>query len=57
MDSAQVKALREKLGWSQEKLAFKIGVKLSTVYAWEAGKSTPQGTALKDLKRLAKQAR
>ena len=36
-----IKALRERKGWSQQALAEKIGVKQSTIAAYEAGRNEP----------------
>ena len=51
-DSARVKALREALGLTQEGLARKIDVSLSTVQAWEAGRYVPSPLAQMRLNNL-----
>ncbi len=52
----KVKALREKRGWSQEDLARKIDVSLSTVQRWEKKESKPTRLARRELRRLFKEA-
>ena len=52
----KVKALREKKGWSQEDLARKIDVSLSTVQRWEKKESKPTRLARRELRRLFKEA-
>ncbi len=52
----KVKALREKKSWSQEDLARKIDVSLSTVQRWEKKGSKPSRLARRELKRLFKAA-
>ena len=47
-----IKALRAHLGWSQQKLAKRIGVNPSTVRQWEKGQTEPHGAALKALESL-----
>ena len=48
----KVKALREKMGWSQEDLAREIDVSLSTIQRWEKRGSKPTRLARRELKRL-----
>ncbi len=36
---SNIKALREKAGYTQESLAHKLGVSLSSVQSWERGKN------------------
>ena len=48
----KVKALREKRGWSQEDLARKIDVSLSTVQRWEGKGANPTRLARRELKKL-----
>ncbi|HID30196.1 MAG TPA: XRE family transcriptional regulator [Desulfobacterales bacterium] len=50
---ALVRSIREKTGWTQEKLAQKVGVSFSTVNCWERGKRRPQPFLLKKLLELA----
>lgn len=52
MTPGEIKALREQLGWTQERMARELGVSFSTVNRWEHGK-TPSSLALQALKRLA----
>ena len=54
MNKNQVITLREKLDWSQQKLADYIGVDVGTVSRWERDKNQPTGAALKILERLDK---
>lgn len=49
-----VKALRKKLGISQDALAAQLGVVGATVRRWESGKSRPSTLALRQLARLQK---
>jgi len=48
----RVKALRQKMGWSQEDLAREIGVSLSTVQRWERKGGRPIRLARMKLERL-----
>ncbi|MEW8238272.1 MAG: NadS family protein, partial [Candidatus Thiodiazotropha taylori] len=41
----EVKAIREKIGVSQEKFAFLLGVSKRTVENWEQGRRHPTGAA------------
>jgi DNA-binding transcriptional regulator YiaG len=52
---ARLKTLRSKMGWSQEELARKINVSLSTVQRWETKGANPTRLAQKALSRLFKQ--
>ncbi|MCR9297080.1 MAG: helix-turn-helix domain-containing protein [bacterium] len=47
-----VKALRAKLGLSQEKLAARMGVTFSSVNRWENGHSKPSPLAVQKLEEL-----
>ena len=52
-----IKALRAKMGWTQEDLARNIDVSLTTVQRWESGKvRRPSRLAQKELSRLLKKA-
>ena len=42
---ADVKKLREKLGFSKREFAEKVGVTVRTVEMWENGKAIPSGSA------------
>ena len=50
--SEQIKALREKRGWTQLDLATRLGVEQSTVSRWERDISRPIGVYLNFLERL-----
>ena len=52
---ALVRGIREKTGWTQEKLAQEVGVSFSTVNNWERGKRNPQPYLLKKLMELAEE--
>jgi len=52
----KIKILRTKLGWSQETLARKIDVSLSTVQRWELKGTRPTKLAQKELEKLFKKA-
>jgi DNA-binding transcriptional regulator YiaG len=45
--SELIRALRDRLGLSQEKLAAKLGVSFQTVNRWECGRVNPSPMALK----------
>ena len=50
-----IKAIREKLGLTQEEVAHKLGVSWGTIARWEAGKSKPSKLAQKALENLLKE--
>ncbi len=50
----RVKAIRQELNWSQEDLARRIGVSLSTVQRWETIGGKPIQLARMRLERLFK---
>ena len=50
--SEKVKELRKKRGWTQEELAQKIGVTLSTVQRWEKRGGQPTRLPRRELSRL-----
>ena len=52
--SQNIKALRAKMGWSQEKLARQIDVSLFTVQRWELRRTKPSKFAQKELDKLFK---
>lgn len=52
----KVKALRKKNGWTQEELAQKIGVTLSTVQRWEKRGGQPTRLPRRELIRLLHEA-
>ena len=49
-----VRALRERLGWSREKLASELNVSLQSVYRWETGRTKPLPTVVRQLEALEK---
>ena len=49
-----VKAIRLKLGFTQEDLARKLGLALSTVSKWEQGVTSPSRLAREKLERWLK---
>jgi transcriptional regulator with XRE-family HTH domain len=51
-----LKAIRERLGYSQQEFASKIGVAASTVSRWETGR-TPATLTLPQIKALAREIR
>ncbi len=57
MDSKEIKQLRERLGWTKEKMALSLGVEPITIRRWEAGRSRPSQLALRELKRLIRRAK
>jgi DNA-binding transcriptional regulator YiaG len=52
MSKDEVKAIREKLGWTQAELAENLGVNQSAVAHWEAGNRNPAGPVVRLLKML-----
>jgi DNA-binding transcriptional regulator YiaG len=52
----KVKALRNKMDWSQEDLARYIGVSLSTAQRWETKGSKPHRLAQRELEKLFRKA-
>ena len=50
-----IKGIRKRLGFTQEKLAHKLGVSWATVARWETGKGEPSPLALKALEELLKE--
>ena len=50
-----VRSIREKTGWTQEKLAQEVGVSFSTVNSWERGKRNPHPFLLKKLMEFAEE--
>ena len=52
-----IKKLRSTMGWSQEDLARKVDVSLSTVQRWEGNVSVPSRLAKKQLVKLFKKAK
>ncbi len=54
---SKVKELRYKMGWSQETLARRIDVSLSTVQRWELKGTRPTRLAQRELEKLFKKAK
>ena len=54
MEAEEIKAIRAKLGLTQEAFARKLGVAYFTVVRWENNMSKPSPLALKALQRLTK---
>ena len=52
--SIDIKATRDKLGFTQEDLARKLGLALSTVSKWEQGVTSPSRLAREKLGKLMK---
>ena len=55
--SIDIKAIRNQLGFTQEELARKLGLALSTVSKWEQGCTSPSPLAREKLQRLIKRRR
>jgi len=49
-----IKAIRLELGFTQENLARKLGIALSTVSKWEQGVTSPSRLAREKLEKLIK---
>jgi len=56
MSPAQVRKVREALGFTQQQLADFIGASQVAVARWETGIHKPRGANLKALKELAREA-
>lgn len=52
MTATDVKAIRERLGLTQEELADRMGVTHAAICMWERGKRTPSGMAVHILRTL-----
>ncbi len=52
MDGVQIRALRDRLGLTQEQFAYRLGVTFSTVNRWENNHATPSRLALRALQSL-----
>lgn len=50
-----IKAVRKKMGLTQDELAHKLGVSWGTVARWEAGKNKPSKLARRALEDLLKE--
>lgn len=53
-DAVDIKALRERLGLSQEEFALRYGLDVSTLRNWEQGRSTPELAARAYLSVIAR---
>lgn len=47
-----IRELRQEHGWTQYKLALKVGVHPQAVYLWESGRRMPQVTQMRKLGQL-----
>jgi transcriptional regulator with XRE-family HTH domain len=56
MPKEEIKEIRKKLGWSQERLARELGLSFSTVSRWERGESSPSPAARRLLNQLVRSA-
>ena len=54
MDKDDIRRIRHKLGWSQERLAQFLGVSWVSVNRWEAGKNEPKPETIDKLLELAR---
>ena len=54
INSEYIKQLREKLDWSQEKLARELSISVNTIRRWEKGVNEPSTLAKKALLDLLK---
>lgn len=52
----QVRALRQHLGLSQEKLAEELGIRQQTISEWETGMYQPRGTSVTLLSIVAERS-
>ncbi len=50
--SSAIKQLREKLGWSREKMAGELGVSFFSLQKWELGITKPSRLAQREIDRL-----
>jgi DNA-binding transcriptional regulator YiaG len=57
MTPQQIKAIRKRLGLTQQKLADMIAASQVTVARWETGVNEPKGAYLKALQELANRAK
>ena len=54
MESEEVKHIRKRFQWSQERLARELGLSYSTISRWERGQSTPSPAAERLLSELVR---
>lgn len=52
MDPKKIKELRQRFGWSQERLARELGKSFQTINRWERGRARPTPKALQTLMKL-----
>jgi len=57
INSEYIKPLREKLNWSQERLARDLSVSVNTIRRWEKGLNEPSSLAKKALLDLLKRTK
>lgn len=57
MNGVEIRALREKLGWTQVALAKAIGVTSNTVARWERGEMAISEPAARLLQKIAAEQR
>ena len=55
-DAGSVRALRRRLGLSQEEMAQELGARQQTVSEWETGRYQPRGTSARLLAIIAERA-
>ncbi|MDZ4278880.1 MAG: helix-turn-helix domain-containing protein [Dehalococcoidia bacterium] len=55
-DAAQVRALRQELGLTQQELARELNVRQQTVSEWETGQYRPRGASARLLSVVAERA-
>lgn len=55
-DAARVKALRDHLGWTQQRLSDELGVRQQTISEWEQGVYQPRRSSCKLLTMFATNA-
>ncbi|WP_040408893.1 helix-turn-helix domain-containing protein [Aureimonas ureilytica] len=53
---SDIKALRERQGWSQAELAASLNVHRTNISRWESGATSPRGSAIRLLDQLAASA-
>ena len=55
-DARRIKALREHLGYTQQRLADELGTRQQTISEWETGQYRPRGPSARLLTLVAEQA-
>ncbi len=50
----ELRQIRKRLGWSQQKLSTELGIGISTVARWESGRSNPGNLASEKIKQFLK---